>query len=73
MLPVNTELKTPSWNWNGNLEAPTLSPSILSNGYCRCHSFLKDGMFQFLNDCDHPLVGQEVPIPDLPEWALNLN
>jgi hypothetical protein len=73
MLPVNTELKTPSWNWNGNLEAPTLSPSILSNGYCRCHSFLKDGMFQFLNDCDHPLVGQEVPIPDLPEWALDLN
>lgn len=30
MLPVNTSLKAPSWTWDGNLEAPTLSPSILT-------------------------------------------
>lgn len=76
MLPVNCSLATlgkPSWNWNGNLEAPTLSPSIRSKGYSHCHSFLTDGIFNFLKDSDHPLSGQQVPIPDLPEWAEELS
>jgi len=30
-----------------------------------CHSFIKDGMIQFLNDCTHKLAGQTVEIP---EW-----
>lgn len=72
LLPVNCDNYKPSWDWDGNEEAPTLSPSILTQGYSRCHSFLKSGVFQFLQDSDHPLAGQEVPIPDLPEWALNL-
>lgn len=29
-----------------------------------CHSFIKDGMFQFLGDCTHELRGQTVPIPE---------
>lgn len=89
MLPVNAppELDRPSWDFDGNLEAPTLSPSILTNGtrseatrfnddgsprFPRCHSFLKAGVFEFLSDCEHPLVGQKVPIPDLPTWAEKL-
>lgn len=32
----------------------------------RCHSWVRDGMIQFLNDCTHKLAGQTVPIPDLP-------
>lgn len=73
MLAVNSEVKSPSWNWNGDLEKPTLSPSILSQGYSRCHSFLRDGVFQFLEDSDHPLSGQSVPIPELPTWAEELS
>ena len=73
MLPVNTENTSPSWQWNGDLEAPTLSPSILSSGYVRCHSFLRDGVFQFLNDSTHPLSGKSVPISDLPDWASELS
>lgn len=80
MLPVNAppELQKPSWSWNGNEELPTLSPSILTRGGSGgndavCHCFLKDGVFQFLDDCTHPLVGQTIPIPDLPEWATKLN
>lgn len=35
---------------------------------CRqCHSFVRDGMIQFLGDCSHPLAGQTVPIPDFDE------
>lgn len=77
MLPVNADNKTPSWDWDGNLDAPTLSPSILTHtkpyvdgkGIGVCHSFLKDGVFQFLSDCTHSLAGQNVPLPDLPVWA----
>lgn len=75
-LPVNVkeDIGKPSWDFDGNLEAPTLSPSILTYGsengvYPRCHSFLKNGVFQFLSDSTHPLVGQNIPIPDLPKWA----
>jgi hypothetical protein len=61
------------WRFNGDLEKPTISPSILSNGdrRCpntpRCHSFVRDGKIQFLSDCDHALAGQTV---ELPEWDL---
>lgn len=32
-----------------------------------CHSFVTDGMIQFLNDCTHALAGQTVPLPDWSE------
>ena len=72
ILAVNSLSKSPSWNFDGNLELPTLSPSILTrHGEGRvCHSFLKAGMFEFLTDCTHSLAGQKVLIPDLPEWVL---
>lgn len=30
-----------------------------------CHSFVKDGMIQFLNDCTHSLSGKTVELPDI--------
>lgn len=72
ILAVNTSDVSPSWSFNNDLEKPTLSPSIRTryNEHV-CHSFLKDGVFQFLNDCTHSLAGQNVPMPDLPEWLVN--
>lgn len=89
MLLVNAPpgLNRASWDFDGNLEAPTLSPSILTNGtrddrtrfrddgrprFPRCHSYLRAGIFEFLSDCEHPLAGQRIPMPDLPEWAERL-
>ena len=71
MIPVNTSVHSPSWDWDGNLEAPTLSPSILTRGVGRavCHSFLKAGVFQFLTDSTHSLAGRNVEMPTLPVWA----
>jgi hypothetical protein len=71
ILPVNTNDKSPSWNFDGNLEAPTLTPSILTGRGTSeiCHSFLRGGVFNFLTDSTHPLSGQQVPIPDLPDWV----
>ncbi len=69
MLPVNSETKTPSWDWDGNLEAPTLSPSILTNLHNgTCHSFLRAGVFEFLSDCTHSLAGTQAPMSDLEGW-----
>jgi hypothetical protein len=31
-----------------------------------CHSFVRDGNIQFLDDCTHALAGQTVPLPDWP-------
>ena len=80
MLPVNTTKKSPSWTWDGNLDAPTLSPSILTRrgpGADNlpppfvCHSFLKAGIFEFLGDCTHQYANQHVPIGELYDWVVS--
>ena len=32
----------------------------------RCHTFVRAGQIEFLNDCTHALAGQTVPMPDWP-------
>lgn len=73
MLPVNTTDHSPSWTFDGNLDKPTLSPSILTGkgGPQICHSFLVGGEFQFLGDSTHQFAGQTVPMPDLPQWCVD--
>ena len=56
----------PAWDWNGNAEKPTFTPSVLSVGVKRCHCFVKDGKIEFLSDCEHGLAGKTVDIPDYP-------
>lgn len=69
MLAVNSTVKSPAWTWDGNLDAPTLSPSIVTRtGDLVCHSFLEAGVFNYLDDCTHKFRGQHVPMGDLPEW-----
>lgn len=68
-----------AWGWNGSMDSPTLTPSILvtypANPNAieefkewrterRCHSFVTNGQIQFLGDCTHALAGQTVAIPD---------
>lgn len=111
----------PVWSWDGNLEAPTFSPSMLcystvhickgehppeickdhdncdqrshlilnedwrENGakefghntphtrepaWGNCHSFLREGQWQFLNDSAHSLAGKTVPMVPLPDWLM---
>lgn len=56
-----------SWEFNGDVEKPTFSPSILvtNNVGLRCHSFVTNGKIQFLGDCVHELKGQTVELPDI--------
>ena len=67
----------PRWTFNGNMEKPTFTPSLLHAGHRKegsdkllgqCHLFLTDGMLNFCGDCTHELKGQSVPLPELPDW-----
>lgn len=64
--------------FDGNLDCPTISPSVLCTGYAhskdpafpygkpiKCHSFVKNGMIQYLSDCEHPLAGQTIELPEI--------
>jgi hypothetical protein len=67
------------WTWNGSLELPTFSPSVLvqrTMGNYKsaddpeykevtevCHSFVSEGVIQFLSDCTHLLTNQYVELP----------
>lgn len=50
-----------------NLDKPTVSPSLVYNFSPgrKCHSFIRNGMIQFLGDCDHALKGQTVNLPEI--------
>jgi Family of unknown function (DUF6527) len=55
------------WQFDGNLEAPTFSPSLLCNADLnndsqRCHSFVRNGRWEFCSDCWHDLKNQSVPM-----------
>jgi hypothetical protein len=59
----------PVWGWNGSVDAPTFTPSILihyqgGDNPMVCHSFVTDGRIQFLGDCTHALAGQTVELPE---------
>lgn len=64
----------PVWQWNGrDDEHFGIEPSLLVHGDVRpggyvCHSFLRDGQWQFLGDSTHALAGQTVPMVPLPDW-----
>ena len=57
------------WDFDGNYEKPTITPSILveyTYGPERknvvCHSFITNGMIQYLQDCTHEFAGETLPL-----------
>ncbi len=64
-----------TWTFNDDTDKPTFTPSILgeivfTDGRRHvCHSYVTDGVWNYLGDCTHNLAGQSVPLPDLPDWA----
>jgi hypothetical protein len=53
------------WTFNGDLERPTFTPSLLyPSKAIRCHLYVTDGKIQYLTDCGHELAGQTVDVPD---------
>lgn len=59
----------PIWEWNGDMEKPTFSPSLgvnMGTGQ-QCHLFLRGGKISYLDDCRHDLAGRTVELEDLDE------
>lgn len=63
------------WRFDGNLESPTFSPSLLifythpqtKQRVSICHVVLTNGILNFCHDCEHELKGKSVPLPEIPE------
>lgn len=62
------------WTYNGNADAPTFSPSLLvdygmgQDDPLTCHSFLTDGVWNFLDDCTKHSLRGNVPMVELPDY-----
>lgn len=60
-----------SWEFNGDIENPTFHPSLLvrwgdeENPKRICHSYIKNGKWEFLSDCTHKLAGKTVDMVDI--------
>lgn len=63
-----------AWGFNNNLDAPTLTPSVLAKSgtfdnpgeLCHtCHHFLRNGKLEYLGDCTHEFAGQTLDLPEI--------
>ncbi|HBA72319.1 MAG TPA: hypothetical protein DCZ63_09070 [Geobacter sp.] len=77
---ISTIPPGPVWIFNGDVNSPTFSPSLMVKRGPKCdpvthlapkgapgqvcHSFIRGGKIQFLNDCTHELAGQTVDMVD---------
>lgn len=66
----------PRWSFNGDLEKPTFSPSLLiydiealrnNEKKTKCHLFVTDGKISYCDDCPHELRGKTVDMIDIEE------
>jgi hypothetical protein len=71
----------PRWDFNGDLEKPTFSPSLRLytpksvdpiDGseipeVTVCHLFVEAGKIRYCGDCPHEYAGKVVPLEDFPE------
>lgn len=67
---INPNTLGAMWSFNGNMEKPTIQPSVLVRWNKKdvpqvCHTFITDGMVNYLGDCTHRLAGQTIPMISL--------
>lgn len=67
---IGTEMEPkPLWQFNGNMERPTFTPSMRWHGD-QCHYVLTDGIMNYQPDCAHELKGTKVPLQAIPDNLL---
>ncbi len=63
----------PAWTFDGNLDSPTFSPSLLNTWNPPsepdkkkvCHLFVRAGRIEFCGDCTHALAGKTVEMAEV--------
>lgn len=67
-------MANPIWGFNGDVDKPTFSPSIAVESYMMkdgayertyCHSFIRNGKIEYLQDCDHSLAGKTIEMQNV--------
>lgn len=66
--------KKPVWWFNGNINEPTLTPSLrlywtdpdTKIEHTTCHIIVTNGKMHFCNDCAHELKGQTLDLVEIP-------
>lgn len=53
------------WDFNGDIAAPTFSPSWRRIGGNECHFYVNAGRIQYAGDAKHSFAGKTVPMVDL--------
>ena len=68
-LPViqgGTREGTGCWSWNGDVDKPTLKPSIkTTNNTDVCHTWVTDGKAFYHDDTTHEFKGQTLDLIDV--------
>ena len=65
---TNPKITPVTWDFNGDMERPTFTPSMLIHPggiYVREHFFIRDGKIEYLADCDHAMAGMTVDMVDV--------
>ena len=64
-----SDASKPIWTWNGDMEKPTFTPSLLVNGSTeqRCHLFVTNGQILYLGDCWHELKNTTIDLQEI-DW-----
>lgn len=64
----------PSWVFNGDLNNPTFTPSLLlynpkedGKRETKCHLFLTNGIIKYCGDCPHDYAGKSIPLESEPK------
>ena len=60
----------PVWEFNGDVDKPTFSPSIRvewehKNKKFTCHFNITNGKIRFRSDCTHSLKNQYIDLPEI--------
>jgi hypothetical protein len=63
------ERESHRWQFDGNTQKPTFSPSLLCRWNegeppieKRCHLFVRNGMIEYCGDSSHSLAGKTIPM-----------
>lgn len=72
------KLDTQLWRWNGDVDAPSIRPSIrIATGHYAdpqwpqdptdsiCHSMVVQGQIRYIGDSTHHLSGCTIDLPDI--------
>lgn len=58
-----------TWQFDGNEESPTFSPSLRYLSDPKCHLFLHAGVIEYCGDSPK-MAGQKVPLPVIPDHSM---